>query len=531
MSPELSESDLNRRLTWLLVFRAVVATCLLLLSLAYDLAGIPVAQTSVLLYAVVIGTYLVVFVLGTLLRSGTSPIVLSAVHIAAALMATLMVVHGTGGIDSEFSFMYLLVILDGAIVGSRPAALAVASAASVLYGYQLVSQLHGLSPFARPHSASEADFIKAVVMHGIAFYGIALLAGYLSELLRHEKQVSSQHEAGLRELAQQHGAILESLTIGVVTTNLEGKVASANESALRILRTTRRELSKHGLPHSVTTALVSQSSFEGPLQLGAHTRRLFLERLPLRTRGQSKQRLHGHVLVVEDRTEITALQESLSAKQRLASIGQFAAAIAHEIRNPLAAISGSVELLAMQRSNQEAQAKLQTIILREIKRLNNLINDFLVYARPRDPEFVSVDLKNLATELCEVLKQDHSLPGNPVHLICSETVQARVDAAQIRQLLWNLLRNALDASQQDVPIELELVKEPKAVILEVRDQGEGIPEDMRDHMFEPFRTSKANGTGLGLSVAHRVVEAHGGGIYVDSEMGRGTRIRVELPNR
>ncbi|MEZ4271456.1 MAG: ATP-binding protein [Myxococcota bacterium] len=522
-------SDLARRLPWLLVFRTAVATSILILTLAVDLADLPLRRISALLYGVSIGTYVVVFVLGMLLRANLSAVVVSAVHLTTAVLAAVMVVQGTGGVRSGFSFLFLLVILDGAIIGGRPVALAVASASSLIFGGQLVTQMYDLIPFGEGGIPESSVFSTVATTHVAAFYLVALLSGYLANLLRREREASVSYQADLLLTEQLHAVVLEALPMGVVTLDSDRRVRTANASAESILGIARDALVGAMLPPSFQRFLdEGYDAWEGEVMLPHKKCFLSLGKSRLRTQ-YALHVVELEVLVIEDRTDVRALESALQAKARLASLGEIAAGMAHEIRNPLASISGSIELLMRSEHAPDARAKLQQIVLREIERLNRLVEDFLIYARPSQPELVETDLATLVEDLVEVLRGDRRWEDLRIEVHYSERVCGRVDPAQVRQMLWNLVRNAVEASPKQGVVKIHLSVDDGMLKFEVVDEGQGIAPSIREHLFEPFRTTKTRGTGLGLAVVHRIVQAHNGMINAASASPMGTRITVSMP--
>jgi two-component system sensor histidine kinase PilS (NtrC family) len=241
--------------------------------------------------------------------------------------------------------------------------------------------------------------------------------------------------------------------------------------------------------------------------------------------------LSGQLADLWHRAEATAekAQIELVAQEHMASLGKLSAAMAHEIRNPLAAISGCVELL-VETPDLETQTKLKGIILREVHRLNNLIEEFLIYSRPMPPRLFRTDICALTRETCDVIKTHDVAQMHNIDVVAPERLEASVDAGQIRQMLWNLLKNALEASPKDAPVQISLATSNKQqIILEIHDNGAGISPEMRQFLFEPFHTTKPQGTGLGLAVVKRIVDGHGGDIRFISQEGNGTTARVILP--
>ncbi len=527
---------MDRRLSWLLAFRVVVAAVLLLMTLAADLSDWPLRRISEALYAAGIGTLATVAALGIAIRRQVSPTLVATLHLVAALLTAVVVVEVTGVVVSPFPFLYILAILDSALVGGRRIALLVASAATILFGLQLSLQLYGLWPTVGGWSTEPADYVGAFIVHGFAFFLTAWLVGQLSLLLRSADEAASRARSSLRDVRALHGAVLASLPIGVLTLEPAGRVRLLSSATAQILGASMDVSHLDELPDSIRALLVSSGApHEMSVDIQGRTRVLALWRTALRTRDSAGSELGTGIdlLLVEDRTETRALEASLREKERLASLGELAAGIAHEIRNPLAAISGSFELLLGEARDAGAQHKLESVVRREIARLARLVDDFLLYARPPRIDLEMTDVVALVREVHAVVAQDAAMGQRAMQLDLPSTLLARIDAAQVRQVLWNLIRNAADASQDGDGLVLRAASTTEqgteVVRLEVEDHGRGVPSEMRPHLFEPFRTTKTKGTGLGLAVVRRIVHAHGGEVVLEDVVGGGTRAVVVLP--
>ena len=238
----------------------------------------------------------------------------------------------------------------------------------------------------------------------------------------------------------------------------------------------------------------------------------------------------GRVINFQDLTELRRLEGLARRSERLATVGQLAAGIAHEIRNPLASISGSIELLSQSAPTSDDDRALMAIVLREIDRLNLLITELLEYANPRPRALAPVDLAVVIDDVSAVLRQDRSWGPVTVTATTAPPLALTGDAAQLRQVLWNLARNACEAAAAGGGhVELRGARTADAVVLEVTDDGPGVAPEHVAHIFDPFFTTKRKGTGLGLATCHAIVAEHGGTIEVDSKVGRGTTFTVRLP--
>lgn len=506
-----------------------MATALLVLTGAATIFDWPVVRADPVLYAVGLGTYLLVLILALLLRSGTSAVVVGVIHLVTALLTGLTVVQATGGVQSGLSFLYLLAILDAAIIGGRRAALLMATLCVGAYAGQLAAQIYHVPLFVGSVETPVSTHLTAVVVHGSAFLLAGLLSGHLAELLTRARAVASSAQQDLERAEAMHAEVLASLPVGVLTYNRERLILTANESAARILGAPLQGLVGLSVPDALSALPFGLSHpTEVSLEVRGKPRVLSVSKSAVLP-GSDVETPNYEVLVLEDRTQVRSLQTELSRKERLAALGELSAAIAHEIRNPLASISGAVELLTGEQRTADTQTRLQAIVLREIDRLNQLVSDFLLYARPQEPQVAPFDVAEVLTDLRDVATKDPAWHGHTIVVDVPVPLHARADARQVRQLLWNLLHNALEASRPGKPVTVRARSHDRALVLEVIDEGEGIDPAIRPHLFEPFRTTKRTGTGLGLAVVHRIVEAHGGAISVTSERGLGTTMHVSLP--
>jgi two-component system sensor histidine kinase PilS (NtrC family) len=395
-------------------------------------------------------------------------------------------------------------------------------------------------------------------VHAGAIVLVAALASFLAVELRHTGEALRQRTSDLQLLTNLHERTVESLRSGLLTSDRDGRVTSFNPEAERI--TGLASASAIGrdveeiLPGIRDLALASagddsaQSRFRAPYRnrLGEDLH-LGIATYVLRDVGGAPS---GHVLIFQDVTDVVEMEAELRRSERLAAVGELSASIAHEIRNPLAAISGSVQMLEREASalGGAVEAKrLMGIVLRETDRLNHLITDFLQYARPGPIHIEPVSLETVVSEVFEVFGS--IVPDNvEVVLDVSRDLDVQADAAQLRQLLWNLTLNACQAMPEGgtLCMEARAVAEPTPqearsarrneleekkswVEITVRDQGIGIPPEALDHVFDPFFTTKPEGSGLGLATVHRIAEEHGGSIRLESLVDRGTEIRIWLP--
>ncbi|MDP7040161.1 MAG: ATP-binding protein [Myxococcota bacterium] len=469
---------------------------------------------------------------------GYAPQILSTIHLTTTLLAAWIVIDGTGGIFSPFSFLYLLVVLDASIIGSLNLALLIATLSFCFFSSHLIFKYYSLWPQIKD-SISFQDIGPQILSHLFGVYLLAILAGRLAKLLEYAEQEAINIRSDLVELSYQHTAILESLPLGVMTFDNHDIIKTANHAASEILNIPKPKLLGKPLPHNISQ-FISRTHGQGELELlirdTTRTLKLTYATVSLQTQVTSGLQDRLRVLVFEDFTEMRHLEAKYRMQDRLAATGQLAASIAHEIRNPLAAISGAIQLLEPQDDASSDELKLQNIVHREIDRLNLLISDFLNYARPPSPELKNTNLSELSRDVVLILKSDHNFSDKNIEtILTSDDLHAEVDQKQMHQVLWNLLRNALEASPPDGAVTLQFstdfLDNQECISIKISDTGPGISPEIRDNIFEPFVTNKSNGTGLGLAVAHRIIVAHHGQIEAQDNDPKGTIFAISLPIR
>jgi two-component system, NtrC family, sensor histidine kinase PilS len=358
---------------------------------------------------------------------------------------------------------------------------------------------------------------------------VAILSAYLNnQLLSSVSRIGS-----LRALNEN---IVRSLSSGLLTVDQDGFVLFANPTALDLLGRRDELGGLHGdeLIPGLAARLDDSGGFRNRFELSIRrphdNRELHLELIcsPLL---DEEGAFLGHIVNFHDVSEIRELERSLRRHERLTALGTLAASVAHEVRNPLAAISGCAELLEGESLGEEDQ-RLVRVIRRESSRLADIVAELLDYTRPRTLQRGTIELRSLLTDLVESFRAD---PGNEeITLISSlprEPTEAELDATALTQVLWNLIRNGAEAMDGRGRLELGLQATGEHIRLSVRDFGKGIPTEELEHIFEPFFSTKAGGTGIGLALVQRIVEEHDGKVEVFSSPGNGTQFVIELPSR
>jgi two-component system sensor histidine kinase PilS (NtrC family) len=549
-----------RRLAWLAAARLVLALGILGAVSSLQTAGRGIAVEAVSgVYATLGFACVVSAATAAALRRIGDVRRFSALQVGLDLVTVTSLVHFTGGAESIFVSLYVPVVVYGALFFERRGALGAAGVGAVCFGTLLAAQALG---WVHGYGAVVPGLVLATFwgVHGGALVVVAFLASFLSRELRLADLALDRSRRDLHRLQRLHERTVESLLSGLLTTDGDGRITSMNPEAERISGGRGEEFFGHPVEEVLpgVQALLRLGAADAPVprrraRLSYRNRRgdslyLGLAASVLREADGSPA---GHVLIFQDLTTVVEMERQLRRSERLAAVGQLAAAIAHEVRNPLAAMSGSIQLLAagLPAASKEGEAgRLMDIVLRETDRLNRLITDFLQYARPSAPQPETVALAAVVAETLEMLSQGE---GKEIQVEADVppdlTVQA--DAAQLRQLLWNLLLNAAQAMSPGGRVRLAASRRPRpppqdeldavrtvqdeegspGVEISVSDTGVGIAPEVLDQIFDPFFTTKRAGSGLGLATVHRIVESNGGRLWVESALGVGTSFRIWLP--
>ncbi|MBF8251340.1 MAG: hypothetical protein HW382_968 [Deltaproteobacteria bacterium] len=415
--------DLKKRVIWLMTYRMVIVTLLMgATAFIYPKEGASLLPHSIIPIYALLGTSYLLTILSLITITVVKEIDLFAdIQVVADVLLATALVYVTGGIDSIFSFLYIVIIMGAGIVLHGRLVFLTASLSSILYGALLDLQYYGYlpqieSPLSRPQSYSGAQILYKIFINITAFYIVAFLSSHLLMQLRRARE------------------------------------------------------------------------------------------------------------------RVREAEEAMRRTEKLSAMGKLAAGIAHEIRNPLASMSGSIQMLRDELELSQENRRLMDIILRESERLNRLITDFLDYARPYNPEKKEIDFSCVVAETLDVFEKGLSMNQSiKVQKEIKSGVKVFGEYERLKEVLWNLFNNAVQSMHAGGNLAISLDAYGSMAKVVVRDSGEGIDVKDLNRVFEPFFTTKTYGTGLGLATVYRIVEAHGGNIRVDSENGKGTVFTVMLP--
>ena len=532
----------------LIAVRVVVVTTLLLAALIIQYTVREILPINYL-YTTATVTYGLTLGYIAMARFVRSRKILLSSQIAGDLLVETLLVYFTGGLDSPFSFLYLVSIITASMMLYRRGGLFAASGAVMLYGGLADLMYYGVIPLPEQSwfvVTPVWTFLPARLYLNMAtnfagFYATALLTSYLSEKLQktfEELDANRQNLAALQALNQN---VVESIPSGLLTLTPDGRVAFINPAGCDILHTDSHAVIGSSISDLGFTTDAEWEKARETLTTGAVVRNeeIFTIADEPRTIGYAVTPLNtlegvasGYTLIFQDLTEMKQLEAEVRLKDRMAAVGELSAGIAHEIRNPLAAIAGSVQVLKKSNALSPQEQRLMSIILKESERLNKSIADFLRFVRPQEKRPAEFDIAASLSETLDLMQNSPEL--KPDHHIDRDIRPASFtvvgDADQIRQVFWNLARNAVQAMPQGGI--LRVVAEPDGEIYRIRfvDSGRGMSEADQRRLFQPFRTNFPTGTGLGMAISYRIVQAHGGDIEVASTEGIGTMITVSLPS-
>jgi two-component system sensor histidine kinase PilS (NtrC family) len=382
-------------------------------------------------------------------------------------------------------------------------------------------------PISYNASYKVTDFLYNIFVNITGLLLTAYLMGYVVSRLEKASESLQKKDVDLRELSRFHSEVIENIPSGLFTTDAEGRIYLFNAAAETITGFNREDVSLKYINKIfpfLSLPLVP-GRHEGRITNNNNTKHIGMN---ISLYKNSEGRIVGYIGTFQDVTAIIKMEEEIKRKEKLAAIGQLSASIAHELRNPLASIKSSFEMLKEGSLPSETKNRLMEIAIKEMERLNRIVTDFLTYSNPKPAEFERFNLSTIVNELIDMHKTIQE--DITFHKDVQENINIIADEQKIRQLLWNLLLNSIEAvSEKDGHIYVSLKRADSSIEIRIKDNGMGIKREEIDKIFYPFYSTKDKGTGLGLAIAYRIVEEHKGKIEVVSEEGSGTEFIITIP--
>ena len=457
----------------------------------------------------------------------------ASLQVLTDLVLVSLVIHETGGWDSSLNFLYPLVIIVASVLLARMWAQLVAALAFILYGIVLELNYYGVIPsYSTTHPGLKA--LQAIIFVNLfAFLAVAYLAGLLTGKLRQVGVQLKDASGALENLQALHENIIHSISSGLITTGLDGRITLVNAAAQRLLERTEAELVGtsvdqlflDALPGVVSRSPHAEVRFDSPSKF----RKTFRVRVAALTVPETAEL--GFVYAFDDLTEIRRLEREVRMQDRLAAVGRLAAAIAHEIRNPLTSIAGSVSMLSGVTEMNEEHRRLLDIVTRESQRLNGIITDFLAYSRTKQYHFAKANLIQLLEDTLTLMHHRMTAEETGISIERRFAVsQAYVfgDGDRIKQVFWNLCENAVRAMKSGGKLTVAVEALGDDWQVSIADTGTGMSQQQIEKIFEPFQSNFEGGTGLGLAIVYQIVQGHEGKVWARSKPGQGTTFVLRL---
>jgi two-component system sensor histidine kinase PilS (NtrC family) len=531
--------------------RVIIVTFLLGIATFVDIkdaASFSAIFSSTLIKTILLTYVLSIFYLITLKYIPSLSVNIYLQSFCDVILITLMV-YATGGIRSIYSIFYPLVIIYSVLFLGRRGGFIVASTAGIFYGFFANLEFYGViypnqAILIWDYPLHAGYVLTRILTHILSFYLIAFLTSFVVEQEKRARALLAEKQSAFDQLDLLHRSIIASVDTGIMTVNLNGQIKSFNRAAVEITGFQFKQIENRHLSEVFQDFPSLQPGATEAGGGGAKTRfelpccakngeKLILgcSVSALRAPGGN---LIGSIIIFQDLTQINEMRESIEKNRRFAFIGEMAAGLAHEIRNPLASITGSIQILRQDLTLSETNEKLMQIILRGKEQLEGFLRDFLLMTRPAPGMRTLFDVREIVREVLESLRyvpdwldERHrvvvELPVEPLLIQANKT--------EIRQILWNVILNALQAmpSGGTLEVKADLLQSEERMRLRITDTGSGIADTDLQKIFEPFFTTREEGTGLGLAVVRRIIEYYGGKIDIRSRAHQGTICTLWLP--
>jgi two-component system sensor histidine kinase PilS (NtrC family) len=528
---------MQQRLKKLVIYRLILTTVTFLMGLLFQLQGIAAMWGPYgLFYFLIFLFYASTIIFALLMRKVKDFTFLIYAQTTADALIITGIIYITGGGSSVFFPLYILAVLQAGVILEKKGGLMAASVCSICYGLLLNMESLWVIPSLSPRLPyNSVVMLYKLFLAFLAFYLSGYLTGYLAEEARKRGKELIQTREDYSRLEAFNRDVIQSMQSGLMTVNMKERMTFLNKAGEKILGMAISQCKDRPLQDLFLelkdnfhegfrsrTEIAFQRPDGEEIKLGLSTSTL----------KDHRGNKVGQIIIFQDLTHIKEMEESMRRSEKLATIGQLAAGIAHEVRNPLASISGAIQLLKEEKGAEASSQRLMEIVLAESGRLNRLITDFLLYAQPPKLNKKKVDIGALVDNTLEVFSRSPQwTKGITLSKIMEPNITIAADPQQIEQVLWNLFINAVDAMEGKGILEVRVHKDGKGgmVTLAISDTGKGITAKDINKIFDPFFTTKEGGSGLGLSIVHKIVESHGGDIATESRPHHGTTFTLTLP--
>ena len=547
---DISRHNTDTQIRMLLISRIAMATFLLAIFVFMQNQSPDFASRISIpyFYGIILAIYILSLFYSVLSRISANHRMQIYFQVMTDVIVITALIYVTGGIRSTYAVFYPLVIIYAVLYLGRNGGLIAASAASICYGllidlefYRLIKPLSYPSMWEIPDTAGHVFY--RIFVNIVSFYLIAGLASFVVEKERKTRALLAEKESAFNKLDLLYRSIIESVDAGILTIDMEKRIKSFNRAAEKITGWSFTEVENRGIDEVFTnweSLLENKGSYDRQIQgriemtvTAKDGRKLIVGCLPSVLRDHDDHKF-GDILVFQDLTAVKQMEEVLERNRRLAFVGEMAAGLAHEIRNPLASISGAVQMLQRETGFSATEARLMQLIIRSKDQLEGFIKDFLLLARPDRGPQQAVHLIDLIKEVLEAVRVT---PDWNSAIVLREDFEPGLTVSgnreELRQLVWNFVLNAAQAMPAGGTLRLEARQRSNddrpGVEFITADTGTGISECDQRSIFEPFFTTKEKGTGLGLAIVMRIINSYGGKLSFKSVVGRGSTFHVWLP--
>lgn len=545
------EENTGHKLRRLMLLRVIVVTFLLGIAAVIQFKGFQHLQAELFapIYSIIIAIYalsLLYILFLKIIKHFRTNITIQGLCDVTIIT---VLVYMTGGINSVYSALYNLVIIYSALYLAKKGGLIIASASSFLFAFLIVTEYYQLLPSysaVADYNLGVGQLLSRVFIHIASFFIVAFLVSFIVEQEERSRSLLTEKESEFDQLDLLHKSIIENVNVGIVTVDLMGKVKSFNRTAEEITGYLFFEVEDKPIDFIFPGFLETWERVKNEQRKGGQTKRAeivisgrqdndivlgFSVSHLMSSRGDRI----GDIVIFQDLTATKDMEKEVEKSKNLALIGEIAAGLAHEVRNPLTALSGSIQLLRRNLDLNEIDAKLMNIVLRGREQLENLISNFLLLAKPNVAEREQFDINGIVEDVIDTLRYSPDWnEDTKVETNFCDRAGIYGNRTEVKQMLWNLVLNAVQAMPTGGTLKLATGVTPsdngeKCLGVSIIDSGCGIEKDQQSKIFTPFYTTKERGTGLGIAIANRIVGSHGGELKIESEEGIGTTCTLLFP--